>query len=63
MLLYQLQQHNCSVGTMPKDQIIRCIVFTNKDREANSKAGDKAVALLGPGGNKVSTRLWWDVKK
>ncbi len=48
---------------MPKDQIIRCIVFTNKDREANSKAGDAAVALLGPGGNKVSACLWWDVKK
>lgn len=48
---------------MPKDQMIRRIVFTNKDREANSKAVDAAVALLGPGGDKVSTRLWWDVKK
>lgn len=48
---------------MPKDQMIRRIVFTNKDREANSKAVDAAIALLGPGGDKVSTRLWWDVKK
>ena len=47
---------------MPKDKMIRRIVFTNKDREANAKAVTAAVALLGPGGDKVSTRLWWDVK-
>jgi len=47
---------------MPRDQMIRRIEFTDLDRQANGKAVAAAEALLGPGGDKVSTRLWWDVK-
>lgn len=47
---------------MPKDQMIRRIVFIDIDRQANKKAVEAAEALLRDGGDKVSTRLWWDVK-
>jgi hypothetical protein len=47
---------------MPKDQMIRRIVFVDLDRQTNAKAVTAATALLGAGGDKVSTRLWWDVK-
>src|SRR5690606_29103552 len=47
---------------MPKDQMIRRILFVDIDRQSNGKAVQAAEALLGPGGDKVSTRLWWDVK-
>ena len=47
---------------MPKDQMIKRIVFADRDRQTNTKAVEAAVGLLGPGGDKVSTRLWWDVK-
>lgn len=48
---------------MPKDQMIRRILFVDIDRQSNGKAVAAAEALLGPGGDKVSTRLWWDVKE
>lgn len=48
---------------MPKDQMIRRIMFVDIDRQSNGKAVAAAEALLGPGGDKVSTRLWWDVKE
>lgn len=47
---------------MPKDKMIRRVVFIDLDRQSNGKAVQAAEALLGPGGDKVSTRLWWDVK-
>lgn len=47
---------------MPGDQMIRRIVFTDLDWQTNGKAVEAAVSLLGEGGDKVSTRLWWDVK-
>ena len=47
---------------LPVNQMIRRIVFTDRDRQTNAKAVKEAEALLGPGGDKVSTRLWWDVK-
>ena len=47
---------------MPKDEMIRRIVFTDLDRQTNERAVEAAVDLLGSGGDKVSTRLWWDVK-
>lgn len=48
---------------MPNDQMIRRIQFVNIDRQSNGSAVAAAEALLGPGGDKVSTRLWWDVKE
>ena len=47
---------------MPKDQMIRRIVFPDRARQTNGKAVEAAVPLLGSGGDKVSTKLWWDVK-
>ena len=47
---------------MPKDKMIRRIVFMDLDRQTNGKAVTAAEALLGTCGDKVSTRLWWDVK-
>src|SRR5690554_2573611 len=43
------------------DEMIRRIVFLDLERRANGNAVVNAESLLGPGGDKVSTRLWWDV--
>ena len=43
------------------DEMIRRIVFVDLERRANGNAVVNAESLLGPGGDKVSTRLWWDV--
>jgi len=43
------------------DEMIRRIVFLDLEKTSNGNAVDAAVSLLGPGGDKVSTRLWWDV--
>jgi hypothetical protein len=48
---------------LSKDQMIRRIGFVDIDRQANGPSVKAAEALLGPGGDKVSTRLWWDVKQ
>jgi hypothetical protein len=47
---------------MPKDQMIRRIVFPDRAYQTDPKSTEAAVSLLGPGGDKVSTKLWWDVK-
>lgn len=47
---------------MPADKMIRRINFAENEKASNGKAVTAAIALLGPGGDKVSTRLWWDVK-
>lgn len=46
---------------MPKDQMIRRITFVDIDRQSNTEAVEAAEAMLGAGGDKVSTPLWWDV--
>ena len=43
------------------DEMIRRIVFLDLERRANGNAVVNAESLLGAGGDKVSTRLWWDV--
>lgn len=43
-------------------EMIRRIVFVDLEKRANGNAVADAESLLGPGGDKVSTRLWWDVK-
>ena len=47
---------------MPADKMIRRIVFPDLARQTDGKSVEAAVPLLGAGGDKVSTRLWWDVK-
>lgn len=47
---------------MPADQMIRRIVFPDRAYQTNPTGVAQGTQLLGPGGDKVSTRLWWDVK-
>lgn len=47
---------------MPADKMIRRIVFPDRARQTDPKSTAAGVLLLGAGGDKVSTRLWWDVK-
>jgi hypothetical protein len=45
----------------PVGTFIKRIPFLNYDRDRNGPAVDAAESLLG-GPDKISTRLWWDVK-
>lgn len=47
---------------MPADQMIRRIVFPDRAYQTNPNGVAQGTQLLGPGGDKVSTKLWWDVK-
>jgi hypothetical protein len=47
---------------LEEDEMIRRIVFLDLEKRSNGNAVEAAESLLGPGGDKVSTRLWWDVK-
>jgi hypothetical protein len=44
----------------PKTQWIRRIPFLLSEKQNNSKAVEDAVPLLGAGGDKLTTPLWWD---
>ena len=44
----------------PKTQSIRRINFMLSEKETNLVEVDKAVPLLGAGGDKITTPLWWD---
>lgn len=45
---------------VPANQFVRRIVFLQYDKDRNAAAVKAAEALLGPGGDKASTPLWWD---
>ena len=45
---------------VPASQFIRRFPFTDAEKAANKAAVEAAVSLLGPGGDKASTPLWWD---
>lgn len=47
---------------MPKDKMIRRIVFPDRAYQTNPNGVAQGTEMLGAGGDKVSTRLWWDVK-
>lgn len=47
---------------MPADKMIRRIVFPDRAYQTDPKSTQAAVLMLGAGGDKVSTKLWWDVK-
>jgi hypothetical protein len=44
----------------PKTQTIRRINFMLSEKQTNGVETQKAVSLLGPGGDKITTPLWWD---
>lgn len=46
--------------TDPKTQTIRRINFMLSEKQTNTAEVEKAVPLLGPGGDKITTPLWWD---
>ncbi|WP_236975866.1 SusD/RagB family nutrient-binding outer membrane lipoprotein [Membranihabitans maritimus] len=48
---------------MPRNQMIRRIVFPDLAKHTNGPAVEEAIQLLDSGEDKVSTRLWWDVKE
>lgn len=45
----------------PKTQTIKRINFMLSEKQTNSTEVEKAIPLLGPGGDKITTPLWWDV--
>ena len=44
----------------PNTQWIRRIPFLLSEKQNNKAAVDAAVSLLGSGGDKLTTPLWWD---
>lgn len=44
----------------PTTNWIRRLTFLLSEQQTNGDAVTKAVGLLGPGGDKISTPLWWD---
>ena len=50
---------NPDIPDQTKDYVHR-IPFINDEKTTNKAEVDKAVPLLGAGGDKVTTRLWWD---
>ncbi|MGC1242012.1 MAG: SusD/RagB family nutrient-binding outer membrane lipoprotein [Chryseosolibacter sp.] len=46
--------------TDPKTQSIRRINFMLSEKQTNGLEVEKAVPLIGPGGDKITTPLWWD---
>lgn len=52
-----------SINTdVPRDAIMRRLTFATREFTTNADAVAKAIGMLGPGGDKNSTRLWWDAK-
>jgi hypothetical protein len=46
---------------VPAGQFIKRIPFITLEKQTNGPAVEAAVNLLGPGGDKASTNLWWDI--
>lgn len=45
---------------VPKEKMIRRLLFLTAEYTDNAEAVKHAITLLGPGGDKESTPLWWD---
>lgn len=45
---------------VPKEKMIRRMLFLTEEYTENPVAVEAAIILLGPGGDKESTPLWWD---
>lgn len=50
-----------STPASPATDRIRRIPFINDEKQTNGAEVEKAVPLLGDGGDKITTPLWWDV--
>ena len=46
--------------TDPTKQYIRRINFLLSEKQNNKAGVDTGIPLLGPGGDKITTPLWWD---
>jgi hypothetical protein len=56
---------NSENGDVPKEQIMRRLVFVDSEYSNNATAVNAAILLpelASRGGNKNSTRMWWDAK-
>jgi hypothetical protein len=53
---------NSDNADVPKDMMIRRLLFLTQEYTENKAAVEQAIPLLGPGGDKESTLLWWDVE-
>ena len=58
--LYPVVKSDNADITDPATQTIRRIPFMLSEKASNARAVDDAVPLLGSGGDKVTTPLWWD---
>jgi Susd and RagB outer membrane lipoprotein len=58
--LYPIANSDNSDVTDPSKQYIRRIVFLLSEKQTNKAGVDAAIPLLGPGGDKITTPLWWD---
>ena len=51
---------NSDNADVPKDKMIRRLLFLTEEYTENPVAVEKAIPLLGSGGDKESTPVWWD---
>lgn len=58
--LYPVVKSDNADITDPTTQTIRRIPFMLSEHASNAAAVDQAASLLGAGGDKVTTPLWWD---
>lgn len=58
--LYPVANSDNTDLTDTKTQWIRRINFLLTEKQNNGPAVEAAVSLLGPGGDKITTPLWWD---
>jgi hypothetical protein len=59
-ILYPVANSENPDITDPSKQWIRRIPFLLSEKQNNKAAVDAAIPLLGSGGDKVTTPLWWD---
>lgn len=59
--LYPVVKSDNADLTDPSSQSIKRIPFMLSEKTSNSTAVEAAVPLLGAGGDKITTPLWWDV--
>ena len=59
--LYPVVKSDNPEITDPSEQDIKRVPFMISEKTNNSSAVEAAIPLLGSGGDKTTTRLWWDV--
>lgn len=58
--LYPVANSDNADLTNPSTQYIRRLTFLIQESQTNSKGFQKGIELLGTGGDKITTPLWWD---